>query len=50
MGQIGCELAIDAVHGETVPSTAKNDEQKPPPPPDGPIITKANVDQFQPQW
>jgi len=50
MGQIGCELAINAVRGETVPKTVKNDEQKPPLPKDGPIITKENVDQFQPQW
>ncbi len=50
MGQIACDLAIDAVNGETVPRFVKNDEQKPPLPADGPIITKDNVDQFQPQW
>jgi len=50
MGQIGCELAIKAVRGETVPKFVKNDEQKPPLPADGPIITKENVDQFKPQW
>jgi len=50
MGQIACELAINAVRGETVPRFVKNDEQKPPLPPDGPIITQENVDQFQPQW
>jgi ribose transport system substrate-binding protein len=50
MGQIGGEIAIKAVRGETVPKSVKNDEQKPPLPADGPIITKENVDQFKPQW
>lgn len=50
MGQIAGEIAINAVRGEDVPRSVKNDEQKPPLPPDGPLITQANVDQFEPQW
>lgn len=50
MGQIACEIAIKAVHGEEVPKFVVNDEQKPPLPTDGPIITQDNVDEFKPQW
>lgn len=50
MGEIAGEIAIKAVRGEEVPRSVNNDEQKPPLPSDGPIITKDNVDQFEPQW
>ena len=50
MGKIAGEIAIKAVRGEEVPRFVINDEQIPPLPSDGPIITKDNVDQFEPQW
>lgn len=50
MGQLAGEIAIQAVRGESVPRSVKNDEQRPPLPPDGPIITQENVDQYEPQW
>lgn len=49
-GELLVETAVKAVRGETVPESINLEELSPPLPPEGPIITKENVDKYQPQW
>lgn len=49
-GQLLVEYAVKAVRGEEIPEYVNLEDIRPPLPPEGPIITKDNLDKYQPQW
>ncbi|MFZ5436935.1 MAG: sugar ABC transporter substrate-binding protein [Bacillota bacterium] len=49
-GQLLIETAVKAVRGEPVPESINLEDQRPPLPAEGPIITRDNISQFEPQW
>lgn len=49
-GQLVVEIAAKALRGEAVPEFINLEDRRPPLPAEGPIITRDNLDQFQPQW
>ncbi|MFN8451990.1 MAG: sugar ABC transporter substrate-binding protein [Anaerolineae bacterium] len=49
-GQIAAQMALQAIDGTLIIRSVDMYNQAPPFPPSGPIITQANVDEFEPQW
>lgn len=49
-GELLVEYAVKAVRGEEVPEFVNLEDIRPPLPPEGPVITKDNLDKYQPQW